>query len=91
MQDEKFGEHIFRFNKSDNGGESLSLTTRFYDNGDGHKGLSPGLYYTQELTLNSYNNSATFHLHGAILTPEVLRSLADELDKKLIDIKSAGV
>jgi len=71
--------HYFCFNDGDNGGEALTLTTEFHDNGDG---APDGIYITQELCLGSYCNSASFHLAGAVLTPELLRELANQLDKE---------
>lgn len=68
--------HSFIFNRSDNGGEQLILTTEFWWNGD----LSPaGIFTTQELTLNSYCNSATFALSGATITSDDLEGLAKQL------------
>ncbi len=74
--DKKLGTHSFVFNKDDNGGEQLILTTDFFDNGD-----VDGIYSIQKLTLNSYGNSASFDLVGASFTPELLRQLADELEQ----------
>lgn len=70
--------HVFVFNKKDNGGESLFLTTDFIDNGDNETVVN------QTLTLNSYCNSASFSLCGATLTPENLRKLANELESSQI-------
>lgn len=85
----QIGEHTFVLNPIDNGGEHLSLHTTIYHNGD--KG-SKGVYTTQELTLNSYGNSASFQLCGARLTPGILRKLADELevvqDEALFDFEA---
>ena len=67
--------HTFCFNDDDNGGESLILCTEMYANGD-----LDGIYYNQNLTLQSYGNSATFNLIGASFTPGLLRKLADELE-----------
>ena len=68
--------HVFSFNPKDNGGESLTLTTEFIDNGDGN-----GKFFTnQSLNLQSYSNSATLSLYSACFTPENLRKLADELE-----------
>jgi len=75
----KLKQHTFVFNDGDNGGEALTLTTEFHDNGDG---VPEGVYMTQELCLGSYCNSASFHLSGAVLTPELLRELANQLDKE---------
>jgi len=77
MMDKILSKHTFVFNSADNGGESLSLTTFFYDNGDG---IPDGIYTTQELSLQSYRNSASFSLCGAELSPENLRTLANELE-----------
>ena len=86
MLDAKFlKRHVFLFNKEDNGGESLILTTDFFDNGDAAAGLPDGIYTNQELALQSYGNSASFNLCGAALTPALLRQLANELDKAEIE------
>lgn len=66
--------HTFVVNPNDNGGEQLSITTMFFDNGDHGDTVS-----SQEITLQSYSNSMTFDLSGAVLTPEILRKFADEL------------
>lgn len=71
--------HTFNFSPSDNSGESLVLTTDFIENGD-KSHPSDGVFLNQTLTLNSYCNSASFNLYNAILTPELLRKLADELE-----------
>ena len=69
--------HYFTFNENSNGGEQLLLTTYFY------KSQTSGEISTiHELTLNSYENKAGFTLSG-ILTPDILRKLADELDKEM--------
>lgn len=74
MKDKVAAKHVFVFNQEDNGGESLTLITKFIDNGDSE------YYAVQELTLNSYCNSATFNLQGAALNPDNLRKLANELE-----------
>ena len=65
--------HSFTFNTDANGGEVLILRSVFYDEGEGKVRLN------QELTLQSYGNSAKLTLVGAAMTPEKLRQLADEL------------
>jgi hypothetical protein len=70
------GVYTFVFNQRDNGGEQLTLTTKWYDNGDG---VPQGVFLKQELTLMSYGNSASFMLAGC-LTPKNLRQLANGLD-----------
>lgn len=72
--------NVFCFNNNDNGGEALLLTTEFVANGDDIT-KEDGVYLEQELTLVSYSNSATFNLSGAILTPALLRELADKLEE----------
>ena len=78
MADKEVARHVFEFNPNDNGGENLSLTTIMLDNG------AKEIYYNQELTLCSYCNSATFNLVGSPLTPDLLRKLANELEKETI-------
>lgn len=76
MQDKLLNEHLFIFNKEDNGGESFALKTKHFGNGD------PGEFYVnQTLKLQSYSNSCEFHLFSAILTPQLLRKLANELEE----------
>ena len=78
-KDKLLGKHTFVFNEQDNGGESLSITTEFYANGDPITDKD-GVYTNQTLSLQSYCNSADFNLVGATLTPELLRKLANELE-----------
>lgn len=73
---EPLKQHAFVFNEPENGGERLSLTTKFFPNGD-----PGGIFTNQELTLQSYCNSATMNLVGATFTPDLLRQLANELDR----------
>lgn len=75
--------HCFVINPDDNGGESLTLTTNFHLD---RKYCE--VTYDQELTLQSYCNSATFTLSGALLTPAVLRKLADELEAEFRKMKN---
>jgi len=74
MEPKSIHRHVFIFNPQDNGGEALSLVTDFIGNGDGE------IYTSQELTLHSYCNAATFILIGSPITSNSLRKLADELD-----------
>ena len=68
--------HNFVVNPKDNGGESIVITTEFYDNGD----VPSGIYTNQKITLMSYGNSATINLDRAALTPENLREFANQLE-----------
>jgi hypothetical protein len=70
--------HSFNFSPKQNGGESLILTTIFYDNGDKD---DSSIYTNQSITLQSYENSASINLSGIQITPEILRELADQLEK----------
>lgn len=81
IRDQVLMKKCFVINDKDNGGESLSLTTIYIDNGDDVTTKSDGIYMNQELSLQSYSNSATFNLTSAVFTPEILRELANELDK----------
>jgi len=90
-------EHHFTFNPKDNGGESLTLSTEFIDNGDDGE---EGIYTNHKLTLHSYCNAAHFELCGISITPELLRELANQLEnakqiaiitKRTDDLLSKGV
>jgi hypothetical protein len=72
----------FTFNPEANSGESLSLTTKFIDNGYGE------LYAINEITLQSYCNSATFTLHNVGISPEICRLLARSLEMGLETAKA---
>jgi hypothetical protein len=83
MQENIIHSHRFSFSSEEcNGGEDLYLTTDFIDNGDDGP---EGILLMQELSLQGYSNSASFSLCGISLTPEILRKLANELDRALIE------
>ena len=91
MPEKLLDRHVFVFNPRDNGGEQLMLVTEIYDNGDAAVvGLPGGIYTYQNLSLQSYCNSASIALGGANMTPENLRQLANELDEALARAR-AGV
>lgn len=69
--------HIFVFNPEDNGGQSLTLSTIKHTDSR----YPEDIFFTQELELQSYGNSATFKF-SELLTPEKLRQLANELEVK---------
>jgi len=73
--------HSFTFNPDDNGGESLILTTNFIANGDK---ITPdkGVFLNQELSLQSYCNSASINMFGISFTPKALRDLANQLESE---------
>jgi hypothetical protein len=75
-------KHVFTFNPKDNGGESVVLTTTYFDNGDREQDGST-IFGHQELTLHAYGRSASFNL-GVLFTPENLRNLANELESSKI-------
>lgn len=74
---------MFIFDRHNNGGEQLTLTTDFYDNGDKENNI----YINQKLTLHSYCNQASFDLVGSPILPDMLRELANQLDKKFSMLK----
>ena len=78
----ELGNVVMSLNPKENGGEQVFITVKYYDNGDGENGI----YTTGEITLNSYCNSATITCSGGI-SSSMLRELANELDKKLIEVK----
>lgn len=80
--DKKLGEHTFVFDLQTptgwpSGGNTLSLLTEYFDNGDG---IPKGVYINQQLIMQSYGNRAIMTLCGASIEPEHLRRLANELD-----------
>lgn len=81
-KDKLVKRHVFDFSPGTNGGESLTLTTDFYDNGD------KDAYMNQEFSLQSYCNSASFQLVGTPLTPGLLRKLANELESAEIEARA---
>jgi len=62
-------------NPEDNGGEQITITTDFFDNGDDE------LYTHHKIELQSYGNSMSLALYGASLTPTFLRKMADDIDR----------
>lgn len=68
---------VHTVNPTDTGGEHITITTKVYKNEDGSK------YTEQVIGLESYCNSVSMHLHGAQITPQFLRKMADDLEKAL--------
>ncbi len=75
IKDKKIFERNYVINDEANGGESLTLQVDFLSNGD-----PDGIFMVQRLVLQSYSNSASFNLCGAILDPDKLRQIADFMD-----------
>ena len=81
--------HVFSFNPRDNGGEQLTLVSHIIDNGDVAAGIpKAGVFLNQELSLQSYGNSASFLFFGASLDPGSLRKLANELEAAMIQAEA---
>lgn len=80
--DKKIHSFNFIFNKEDNGGESLMLSTDFFDNGDDITKECDGIYANQKLTLHSYSNAASLNFYCKMLNPENLRALANKLEQE---------
>ena len=76
-------EFRFEIDPKNCGGESFSITTEFYGNGD-----PGGVFINQRIGLQSYSNSAEFLLCGTTLTSDVLRKLADQIDAEMIKAKA---
>lgn len=66
-------KHDFNLSPDEHGGEGLRLVTEVFDNGDGE------YFLAHHLTLHSYGNMATFHLHSIRLTSEILLNLSNKL------------
>ena len=85
MSEKLLKTHYFNLSPTTNSGEGLSLTTKFFANGDDIT-EKDGVFVNQELTLQSYCNSATFELIGSPFTPELLRQLANELESNRVKL-----
>ncbi len=70
----KHGSHSFVL-KSKNNDSKLTLSTEFWDNGDG-----AAIFTVHTFFLQSYSRTTEFVIYDAI-TPEILRKFADELDE----------
>lgn len=81
LKDKLLARNCFVFNPKDNGGETVSLLTEFYSNGE-EVTSTDGVYVNQNLSLQSYGNSASFTLCGAQFTPNNLRELANQLERQ---------
>lgn len=75
-------QHVFVFNPGNNGGEQLLLVTRFCESKE-----ASGIFLDQELSLESYGNSASFYLARAVFTPDKLRELANQLENELAQMR----
>lgn len=62
---------VFEIPPHVNSGESVMIITEF---GDG--------YITQKIEIESYVNSVTVNLFRNVLTPEVLRDLANKIEER---------
>lgn len=69
-------------NPEENGGEQVSIITEFYHTGDPRDDV----LIFQKINLESYMNSVNMNL-GAVLTPEFLRNLADDIEQKKSELK----
>ena len=73
--------HTFNLSPNENSGEGLTITTEFIANGDDIT-ETEGVILNHEITLQSYGNSASINLFGIALTPEKLRTLANQLERE---------
>jgi hypothetical protein len=79
MEKTKQPSHFcYCFNPEDNGGEAITLSTSVEQAG------TDEALVTQELTLHSYSNWATFQI-SFYLTPDKLRECADKIESFLAD------
>lgn len=67
--------HVFVFNPNDNGGECITLVTE--------KDIIEGVI-NQEFSLQCYGTGSASIQLGTIITPDLLRKCANELEKWLI-------
>ena len=70
-------KHLFTLNPDSPSVESVSLVTEIED----------GKIVLQTLVLDCYGNYSGIGISGGMLSPEVLRRLADELEAKLNELQ----
>lgn len=92
-QDTLLATHTFTFilaphEPPDEGDNTLSLITEYFDNGDG---APKGIYSNQKLVMQSYGNTASFNLCGTSISADHLRKLANELDVLMSTINTDGL
>lgn len=88
----QLGRHCFVLNGKDNGGEAISLTTTIWEEEPRKPDRPPnGTRMEQELGLMSYCNSAFIKLTGATISADTLRQVANELDRKWIEINAKAM
>lgn len=79
-ENEELARHVTELDPNLNGGETILLITKFISNGDPVT-ATQGVFTNQEVSLQSYGNSATIQLYGPGFTPEFLRKWANELEQ----------
>lgn len=88
----QLGRHCFGFNTKDNGGEAITLTTIIREEEPRKSDRPPNTTcIEQEICLNSYCNGAFIKLSQNIISPDTLRQIANELDKKWIEINAKAM
>jgi len=71
-------------NPNDNGGEQCYIITKIGEDENNVNTIN-----SQEIHLNSYCNSVQLNLFTAILTPEFLRKMADDIEANLIHLRNS--
>ncbi len=71
---------VFNVDPTINGGESIYISSELHYNGD-DKTEKTSYWLSQEIILRSYGNSASLNLSTAILSPEILRKMANQLEE----------
>ena len=66
-------------------GEELSIETKFFLNDAEHP---DGIFWNQRIMLQGQYNDCSINLYADILTPGLLRDLANQLDEKSAKIKA---
>lgn len=66
-------KHIFEIGPHVNGGENVTIVSEIED----------GVVIEQTIEIMAYGNSAQLNLSRNILTPDILRDLANQLEKEM--------
>jgi hypothetical protein len=66
-------KHIFEIGPHVNGGENITIVSQIED----------GNIVEQTIEIMAYGNSAQLNLSRNILTPDILRELANQLEKEM--------
>lgn len=83
MKEKILKRHTYCLNPGDNGGESVTIITKWIDLGEG----DPQPFIIQSIELNSYGKTASIELGSDLLNPGSLQELASQLKDANLMVK----